>query len=327
MGDSLNRFIFILLVFYAVLQSAPSFAANQRFQQWLSDLRQQAHQQGISQQLIEEALPYSLTPNEKILRLDRKQPENAISFEKYKKNVIAALRLQQGRHHMQREKALLNKISTAYGVEPQYIVALWGMETSFGQNTGGFDTIPALVTLAYDGRRSAFFRTELLKALKIVDDGHIPLHKMKGSWAGAMGQCQFMPSSYQEFSQDHNKDGKSDIWNTKSDVFASVAQYLSKSGWKNGQPLMRQVTLPENFDPALAKMAVKKPLHEWFAAGVRVADNKHLIVAPEGPVSIIQPGGKGYKAYIVYDNYRILMKWNYSTYFATAVALFAEQLK
>jgi membrane-bound lytic murein transglycosylase B len=323
------REIWLILLAFSIL-GAPvrlSHAVEQDFLSWLGVLRQEAIQYGISQELVDEALPDTLTPNERVLRLDRKQPEGGIPFEKYKKNVMTAKRLKEGRHHMRQYRTLLKQVSRAYGVEPQYIVALWGIETSFGKHVGGFETIPALVTLAYEGRRGDFFRRELLKALKIVDQGNIGLHEMKGSWAGAMGQCQFMPTSFEEYAQDYNKDGKRDIWNTTADVFASAAAYLSESGWRKGQPWGHRVMLPKGFDRTLIGLNIQKPLQFWQEAGVRLPNGRNLPLDSHDQVSIIQPGGEGYKTYIVYGNYRILMKWNNSTYFATAVGHFADQLK
>ncbi|MBI3440357.1 MAG: lytic murein transglycosylase [Proteobacteria bacterium] len=322
--------IFFLILLGTVLLGlqVPAFpAAMQDFSSWLQDLRHAAIQYGISQKLVDEALPDTLVPDERVLRLDSKQPENTVSFERYKKNTIAAVRLQTGRQYMRQYQSLLKRVGNLYRVDPQYIVALWGIETSFGQNVGGFETIPALTTLAYDGRRSEFFRRELLIALKIVDHGDIGLHAMKGSWAGAMGQCQFMPSSFEKYAQDYNKDGKRDIWNTREDVFASTAAYLSAEGWQRGQPFMRLVRLPKSFDNRMMGLNIQKSARFWQDAGVRLANGQRPPADTCSLGSIIQPGGKGYKTYIVYNNYRIIMKWNYSTYFATAVGLFADQLK
>lgn len=318
----------ILLAGIVLLQPVhTSYAATQDFHTWLLELRRDALQYGISQPVIDTALPETIKPNERVLRFDKKQPEHHITFERYKNNVLTPGRVRDGRAYMQEYHSLLGKIGKEYGVEPQYIIALWGMESSFGRNVGGFETIPALMTLAYDGRRSDFFRKELLKALKIVDRGDIALHEMKGSWAGAMGQCQFMPSSFEKFAQDYNKDGKRDIWHTKADVFASTAAYLSKEGWQKGQPFGRVVKLPKSFDNNLMGLKVQKQVQFWKDAGVHLANGKAIPEDAAILASILQPGGEGYKIYIVYNNYRILMKWNYSSYFATSVGLFADRLK
>lgn len=305
----------------------PAQAATQSFHTWLADLRQEAIASGISSSLVHEALPDTLEVNERILRFDRRQPESTISFEQYKKNVLTPARIREGRELMRKHAHLLHEIGKTYGVDPEYIVALWGIETNFGKNTGGFEIIPALATMAYDGRRSAFFRDELLKALKIVDEGHIPLHQMKGSWAGAMGQCQFMPSSFIRYAQDYNGDGRRDIWNTKADVFASAAAYLGKSGWRRGEAWGHHIILPKDFDNKLLGINVQKKLHVWKTSGLRLANGNPLPGTPDETISIMQPGGEGYKAYAVYNNYRIITLWNKSSYFATTVAMFADQLK
>lgn len=318
---------FLLGIFLAGAMVQSAHAASRPFDAWLRDFRQEALRYGISRPLVERALPDTLTPNEKVLRLDRKQPEGTVSFERYKSNTLTAGRVQKGRDYMLRHRKLLKQISDTYGVEPQYIVALWGIETNFGENTGGFEIIPALVTLAYEGRRGDFFRQELLKALRIVDQGHVALHEMKGSWAGAMGQCQFMPSSFERHAKDYNKDGKRDIWKSEADVFASIAAYLSESGWQAGRPLQRLVALPKNHDNKMIGFFIQKPLQFWRDAGIRLADGTELPFDTDEHVSIVQPGGVGYKAYVVYNNYRILIKWNTSSYFATVVSLFADRLK
>jgi len=308
----------------AAMISGKAYARD--FHAWLQDLRQEARAYGISEKLIAEALPDSLTPNARILRFDHRQPEGGISFERYKHNVITVARIRDGRRKMAQNEQLLKEVSADYGVEPQYIAALWGIETSFGRNMGGFETIPALVTLAYDGRRGTFFRQELLKALRIVDQGNIGLHEMKGSWAGAMGQCQFMPTSFEKYAQDFDKDGKRDIWDTKADVFASTAAYLAESGWKAGEPWGIPIKLAKGFDSSLIGPNIEKPYKSWQDAGV-INLQKSLPFSGDEGLSVVQPGGKGYKAYLVGGNYRILLKWNTSTYFATAAGLLADALK
>lgn len=308
-----------------IVLASPARAGD--FYSWLHELRQEAVQTGISEKLVWEALPDSLVPNAQIIRLDRKQPEGTITFEKYKSNVVTRGRMKEGSRLMLRHQGLLTDVSDTYGVDPQYIVALWGVETSFGKNTGGFETIPALVTLAYDGRRGSFFRQELIKALRIIDQGHIHLHEMKGSWAGAMGQCQFMPTSFEDFAQDYNGDGRQDIWRTEADIFASAAAYLAAGGWRYGQPWGYPAELPKNFDNSMIGSKIQKPLKFWQDAGVRTSGGRELPFDADEVVSIIQPGGKGYKTYAVGNNYRILLKWNASIYFATAVGLLADGLK
>lgn len=308
----------------AALWAAPAYAAGQTFAVWLENFKIEAAQKGISQTTIANALT-DIQPNMKAIELDRKQPEHKITFAQYKKNVVNQKRIQEGRELIRTHARELAWVESTYGVAPQYVVALWGIETNFGSNTGGFQIVPALATLAWEGRRAEFFKTELIKALKIIDEGHITAAAMKGSWAGAMGQNQFMPSSFFNFAVDADGDGHKDIWNTELDVFASTANYLSKSGWKNGERWGRRVSLPQNFPKELATPKLGKSLSYWKSLGVKDVTGSELpndnMVA-----SIVAPDGVGGEAYIVYGNYQTIMKWNRSTYFATSVGLLADAL-
>ena len=203
-----------------------------KFRSWLKELRTEAKTRGISEKTLDDALG-DITHLDRVIELDRKQPESRLTLEEYLAKVVSDQRINRGRELLAENRALLDEISAKYGVPPEIIVALWGIETSYGNNTGSFSVPEALATLAFDGRRSAYFRGELLSALKIIEEGHIDATSMEGSWAGAMGQCQFMPSSFMNFAVDYDGDGKRDIWNTQADIFASIANYLSRSGWNN----------------------------------------------------------------------------------------------
>ncbi len=202
-----------------------------------------------------------------------------------------------------------------------FIVALWGIESNFGENMGEYDVITSLVTLAYEGRRADFFKNELLQALTIVQEEHRPADSLKGSWAGAMGQCQFMPSTYRKFAADYNGDAIKDIWNNTGDVFESIANYLLAEGWVPGEGWGKRVTVIGPIDAALIGVDAQKSAAEWGDLGVRGAPEK-----PNGMYSLVQPDGPGGSSYLVTENFRVLMRWNRSTYFATAVGLFADQL-
>jgi membrane-bound lytic murein transglycosylase B len=192
----LLTFILAVPFLFPLPALAEDMPANSKpFGVWLQEFKRDARAQGISDKTLEAALG-GMEPDKRIIKLDRKQPEGRITLARYLKNTVAALRIRQGRARMQEYHALLNRIGKEYGVQPRFIVALWGIETNYGGNTGGFDVPPALATLAYDGRRSEFFRKELVNALKIIEQGHINVNEMQGSWAGAMGQCQFMPSTF-----------------------------------------------------------------------------------------------------------------------------------
>lgn len=311
--------IFVFLLLFLPLNA---FAAEP-FEQWLAGVKRDAAAQGISQQTIQAALS-GVQPIERVIELDRKQPEGTMTFAKYRKRVISDARVRKGRILLKEHAAALNAASERFGVPPQYIVALWGIETSYGGYTGGFKVVDALATLAHDGRRSEFFRKELMNALKILEAGHIHPRDMKGSWAGAMGQNQFMPSSFHAFAVDGNGDGRRDIWTSLPDVFASTANYLSKSGWREDERWGRAVKLPAGFSKTLISRDIKKSLAEWQRLGVRLPNGAGLPQVADMKASIVTPDGIGGPAYLAYNNYDVIMKWNRSTYFATSVGLLAD---
>ncbi len=320
------RFILVLSLFLcATAMPSAQAAAKGDFDTWLKGVKTEAKKNGISQGTLEKAFE-GVRPIKRVIELDRKQPEGTMTFAKYRKNVISDARIAQGRRMMKEHKTLLERVSKQYDVPPQYIVALWGIETSYGNNTGGFDVIAALATLAYDGRRSKFFREELMGALKILEGGHITHAKMRGSWAGAMGQNQFMPSSFHRFAVDGNGDKKRDIWTSLPDVFSSTANYLSKSGWSGDERWGRAVKIPASFQKDMVGIDIQRSLKEWHKLGVRLPDGSSLPNAEGLKAAIVTPGGIEGPAFLVYGNYRVIMKWNKSTYFATSVGLLADQI-
>lgn len=319
--------ILIIATLVSALCLAPCSAAlaDQKLETWVVKFKEDAVRKGISETLVDEALK-DFKPIPRIIELDRKQPEGTMTFAKYKKRVINDARIAQGRRLYKKHKTLLDKTAKEYGVPAQYIVALWGIETSYGNNTGGFGVVPALATLAYDGRRSKFFRSELMNALKIIDAGHITHKKMKGSWAGAMGQNQFMPSSFNAYAIDGNNDGRRDIWNSLPDVFASTANYLSKSGWKEDQLWGRRISLPKKFSKDMIGFKTKYDLATWKKLGISLPNGNAISVVAGMKASVVAPDGLSGPAYLAYDNYRVIMKWNKSTYFATSVGLLADKI-
>lgn len=313
----------MLLTFFVLLLT-PSFAHAADFQTWLQNFKIEAAQNGISQTTINAALT-DIQPLPRVIELDKKQPEKKMTFAQYKKGVVNPQRIKQGRELIAQHRDELKWVETTFGVAPQYVVALWGIETNFGSNTGGFKVIDSLATLAWEGRRASFFKSELLKALKIIDEGHITAAAMKGSWAGAMGQNQFMPSSFFNFAVDADGDGHKDIWNTRLDVFASTANYLYKSGWTHGQRWGRRVSTPKSFPAELIGPKITKPLSYWKSLGVMDVSGNPL---PDDDVSssIVAPDGLGGETWVVYSNYQTIMSWNRSTYFATSVGLLADAM-
>tara|TARA_Y100000588_G_scaffold49519_1_gene46635 strand:+ start:226 stop:1326 length:1101 start_codon:yes stop_codon:yes gene_type:complete len=300
--------------------------ADPNFSVWLRNFKKEASTAGISEETLAKAFS-NVQPIPRVIELDRKQPEFTLTFKKYQQRVVSTRRIKLGKKLLVKHKRLLSAIGQKYNVQPRFIVALWGIETDFGRLTGGFPVIASLATLAYDGRRSKFFRRELLLALKIIDNGHISAENMIGSWAGAMGQNQFMPSSFNAYAVDYDGDGAKDIWKTLADVFASTANYLSKSGWKVDQTWGRPVTLPKDFSNKLVGRKIKKRLQDWQAVGVRKADGSDLPIR-NLRASIIRPErGGGGPAFVAYHNYGVILKWNRSDYFATAVGKLSDELR
>ena len=294
----------------------PSFSA------WLEKLRGEAASQGVSQATLAAALS-DLQPIPRIIELDRSQPEVTQTFAEYMARRVTPELVEEGRRALRKNRAVLEAVGAKYGVQPRFIVALWGVETRYGKYTGGFGVIAALATLAYDARRSDYFRRELLFALKILDTGHITPDRMTGSWAGAMGQSQFMPSSFLNYAVDHDGDGRKDIWNTVADVFASTANYLARLGWRGDQTWGGEVDLPEGFDPSLVGIDVAKLPGDWRRLGVRRAGGGDLTME-DHEASIVTPGGPEGAAFLVLDNYRTILKWNRSDYFAVSVGHLAD---
>jgi membrane-bound lytic murein transglycosylase B len=312
--------------------SAPA-AARPDFATWLQELRQEAVARGISEVTLDAALA-DVAPDPRVIAYDREQPEFTQTFSEYLAMRVTEPVVQRGRELMRENRALLERVQAQYGVQPWFIVALWGIETQYGRYTGGFHVIPALVTLAYDARRSDKFREELFYALRIIDEGHITPDSMTGSWAGAMGQAQFMPSTFVTYAVDADADGHRDIWSSKADVFASAANFLARSGWRGDQTWGREVRLPPQFDLALADdfeqpLDIRDPrrrLTEWQALGVRRADGSDLPTR-DLLASLILPDGPGGPAYVVYDNFRALIAWNPSFLFAATVGHLADRLR
>lgn len=315
----------LLLALIAILLYAPSAARAETYDAWLSGYKQRTRQQGISEQVLTSAFT-GVRPSPKIIELDNKQPEKKIGFDEYYSRTLTPDRIANGRRLLRENWATLKSVEDQYGVQAHYIVALWGIETSYGKNTGGFDLIQALSTLAWEGRRREYFEVELTKALKILQGNHVDRADFKGSWAGAMGQVQFMPSSWFSFAVDANGDGHKDIWKTRADVFASAANYLASSGWKRDQRWGRQVTLSKGFDQRLINSNARFGLAEWQHFGVRDSSGAALPVDANVSATLVRPDGANGKVYLAYSNFHTVMKWNRSKYFALSVGMLAEKI-
>ncbi|MDT8397592.1 MAG: lytic murein transglycosylase [Pseudomonadales bacterium] len=299
-------------------------AQQQPFSEWLQDLRTEALGLGISATTVDAALASVEAPLPRVIELDQSQPEFMQTFSAYMKSRITDGRIARGQALLMEHAELLGRIERQYGVPAHYLVAFWALESNFGDFTGGFSVINALATLAYDPRRSAFFRDELLTALKIADAGHISVDRMTGSWAGAMGQCQFMPSTFARYGVDGDGDRRIDIWNSLPDVFASAANFLSHSGWKADERWGREIILPSNFDFSLSGTNIRKSVTEWNRLGITRADGSSLGQA-DMPGSVILPAGAGGPAFLAYDNFRTTMVWNRSILYALSVGHLADR--
>jgi membrane-bound lytic murein transglycosylase B len=301
------------------------------FGAWLAAVKAEAVAGGIRVETVEQALS-GVVPIDRVLELDRRQPEFSMSFAQYMTQVVTPRRIKDGRQLWARHRALLAAVSRRYGVPAPLVVALWGIESGYGRSVGSFPVVPALATLAFDGRRSRYFRGELINALKMVDAG-VPAARMQGSWAGAMGQCQFMPSTYLAYGQHWDGDGPADIWATPADVFASAANYLARSGWNGDNGWGRPVRLPRHGMAAvLFGLDNARSLADWRRLGVRQADGRPLRGPADLRAALVRAEtGKGDDVgrgtpYLVTDNFRALMTWNRSVLFAIAAGTLADRI-
>ena len=299
-------------------------AAQGDFYGFLAGVRREALGRGIRESTLDAAFrKVQFLP--RVIELDRKQPERTMTFTQYIAKVVTPERKENARRQLAENRVLLESISRRYNVEPSIIVALWGLESDFGRLPGNFPTISALATLTYDGRRGAYFRSELMAALRILDQGYIGVEEMTGSWAGAMGGPQFMPSSYLDYAVDYDGDGRRDIWNSRGDVLASIANYIRGLGWRGGESWGQDVLLPNGFNPGFGGLNAMRPTGEWSRLGVRTADAGPL-PSRESEAALVMPEGANGPALLVYANFRAIMKWNPSTYFAVSVGYLSDSI-
>lgn len=323
---SRRRFLGLLGVGCADLLAAGP--ANGRdvvsFEVWLAELRAEARARGISAATLERAFR-GVRPLESVIEADRRQPERRLSFAEYRTRVVSEARIRRGRELVTEHRPLLERVRARFGVPPAVLVALWGIESSYGTSTGSYRVIDALATLAFEGRRAELFRRELLAALEILERGDRHPDRLLGSWAGAMGQCQFMPTTYLAYAVDFDGDGRRDIWASLPDVFASMSHYLARAGWNAGERWGRPVLVPAGLDPALFGLERREDLAAWHRRGLRTLDGRPLPIASI-EASLLRMDGDAGPAFLVYRNFRTLMVWNRSTYFALSVGLLGDEL-
>jgi membrane-bound lytic murein transglycosylase B len=317
------KFRFAVVVMLAVMPSWACAAPSKEFSSWVGDLRQEAGQRGIDLTLFDRAFE-GVEPIERVIELDRRQPEFTLTFWKYLNGRVTEQRIDRGRRLMAEHRELLNRIHAKYGVQPRFLVSFWGLESNFGDYTGKIPLIGALATLAYDERRSKFFREQLLAALTVMQRGDIPV-RAQGSWAGAMGQTQFIPTTYRDFAVDGDGDGKRDLWGSLADIFASSANYLSQAKWDDSKTWGREVRLPKGFDIELAGLNGGKRLAEWQALGVRRIDGRNL-PAVDIDAWLVLPSGHDGPAFLVYQNFKTTLVWNRSIFYAIAVGHLADRI-
>ena len=325
----------LLLVFVLVPVPGGSAKADfPGFKQWLVKTGEEAEARGISRKIIDLAFT-GLEPDPRVISFDRKQPEFVQTFEEYLAARVTDYRINEAREHYRQEIELLSDVAHQYKVDPRYLLAFWGLESSFGRYQGKYSIIRSLATLGFDPRRSEFFTRELFHALQILEEGHITPDRFVGGWAGAMGQNQFMPSSFLSYAADFDGDGKKNIWSSRADVWASIANYLSKNGWRRGAGWGSRVKLPRNLDLASLPRSTpesgcralrhhSKPLtlSEWQTRGIR----------PERPIdnsqryALLMPGAGDATSYLVGGNFRTILKYNCANKYAVSVGLLADQI-
>jgi len=318
-----QQFLLLGCLFLLFSPSALAQELTVDFSVWLDLLREDARSAGISEKTLDAALADLEAPETRVIELDQKQPEKTEALEDYVAARVSQERIAEGRLMLKRYPTWLGRVERKYKVQRRFIVALWGIESNYGRHTGKHPVIPALVTLAYDTRRGEYFRKELLAALTILDEGHVSLSRMTGSWAGAMGPFQFMPSSYRNYAVDADGDGRINIWGSVPDALASAANYLAKAGWKDDQTWGRAVKLTQKLDSSQTGLETRLPLSRWQALGVRRSNGRALPRRNLQASLIIADGSTG-PAYLVYDNFRALRRWNRSNSFAVAVGTLAE---
>jgi membrane-bound lytic murein transglycosylase B len=304
--------------------AGPVVAQSGDFRACLDAIRDTAVSQGVPAATAEQALR-GVTPDPRVVELDSRQPEFTLTLGRYLGNAVSPERVAKGQQMLARYRSLLDPIEREYGVQASYIVAFWGLESNYGSFTGDFSVIRSLATLACQTKRAAFFSNELVQALKILARNHMTPAQMKGSWAGAMGNTQFLPSTYVNHAVDRDGDGRVDLWGSLPDVFASSANFLASSGWKRGQPSHDEVTLPANFDYARIDLSAERPVREWHALGVRRADGRALADYGEHG-SIALPAGHRGPAFLLWPNYKVILMWNRSQLYALSVGELARQI-
>jgi membrane-bound lytic murein transglycosylase B len=331
----MNTFLAACLVSFSVFTTLSAQAkvseptqvveTEKAFQHWLIDFKTQAVQAGISNQTLSQAFE-DVHLNQHVLELDRRQPEFTSTFFEYFNRAVSDQRIESGIKNLKKHRNLLREVTQKYGVPERILVAFWGMETNYGSYTGNIPIIESLATLSYNPRRRNFFSKQLINALQIIDLGHVSPQQMKGSWAGAMGQCQFMPYNYLRYSVDGDGDGKINLWDSLPDALYSAGNFLEQLGWQKEQSWGREVHLPKGFDYALADGKTQRSLKEWQTLGIKQANGRSLATQIEMPATLLLASDFRGPAFLVYDNFKVIKRWNNSDKYAIAVGRLADRI-
>ncbi len=311
-----------MLAGLASAAAIPAARAQDSFGAFLAGVRPEAMRAGIRQSTLDMAFA-GIQPNQKVIDADRKQPEFTMTWARYRGFTMSDARIARGRAAYAADRDLFAQVGRRYGVDVGVIAGIWGIESNFGTNTGTFNVVEALATLAWEGRRASFFRAQLISALKILDHGDVAPGRMTGSYAGAMGQPQFMPDSYLRYAVDFDGNGRRDIWDSRGDVLGSIANYLAMSGWHAGEPWGQPVRIADSADLGPTGRDVKHTLGEWQRMGVRRQDGSAFTrTDPVG--AIVQPDGPGGEAFMVYPNFNAIRRYNPSDFYALSVGLLGD---
>lgn len=316
------RSVLAMLALAAVVMPSTGVGAAEPFEDWLKGFRGEAANAGIADSVLDTALG-SVQPIPRVLELDRRQPEFMLTLWRYMEIYVPDRRVEQGKELLKKHAKLLAEVEKKYGVPPRFLVAFWGVETDFGRNFGAFHMLSAVATLAHDARRRDFFKTQFMSAIRLVGMGDVPV-EVKSSWAGAMGNMQFIPTTFEAYAVDYDGDGRRDLWNSLPDAFASASNYLKSVGWDPDYTWGREVQLPKGFDLSLAGLQERKKIADWQKLGVRKVGGGNLPGA-DIEASLLLPAGAAGPVFLVYNNFRTIMRWNTSQLYAIAVGHLADR--
>lgn len=300
----------------------PAFVA------WLETMKAEARRVGVSGRTADAAFA-RIRINDRVIELNENQPEFSRAIWDYMDGAVSSERVARGRSLMRQYRHTLGKAERGFGVPSSIVTAIWGLESNFGSNLGGFNVVEALATLGFEGRRAPFGREQLIAALKILEEGDITPSRMVGSWAGAMGQTQFIPTVFLQYAKDGNGDGRRDLWDTRADVFVSTSNYLKEKGWQTGAPCFDEVRLPDGFDHSQADISIEKPVRDWGEAGVVLIDGRGLSRRKgqdrDAPSAIILPAGHKGPAFIAYPNFKVVLAYNNAISYALAICQLSQR--